>query len=75
MTRWPDRLQLEHAGTSVRLDLRQLTVVADTDAGPAPLSRIGSAATWVGYHLVAHLALHRHFVRNDRPVPHLLMID
>jgi hypothetical protein len=75
MTRWADRLQLEHAGTSVRLDLNQLTVVADTDAGPAPLSRIGSAANWVGYHLVAHLALHRYFVRNDRPVPHLLMID
>jgi hypothetical protein len=75
MTRWADRLQLEHAGTSVRLDLRQLTVVADTDDGPAPLSRIGSAANWVGYHLVAHLALHRHFVRSSRPVPHLLMID
>jgi hypothetical protein len=75
MTRWADQLQLEHAGTSVRLDLRQLTVVADTDAGPAPLSRIGSAANWVGYHLVAHLALHRYFVRNGRPVPHLLMID
>jgi Protein of unknown function (DUF3732) len=75
MTRWADRLQLEHAGTSVRLDLNQLTAVADTDAGPAPLSRIGSAANWVGYHLVAHLALHRYFVRNNRPVPHLLMID
>jgi hypothetical protein len=75
MTRWADQLQLEHAGISVRLDLSQLTVVADTDAGPAPLSRIGSAANWVGYHLVAHLALHRYFVRNNRPVPHLLMID
>jgi hypothetical protein len=75
MTSWADRLQLEHAGTSVRLDLRQLTVVADTDAGPAPLSRIGSAANWVGYHLVAHLALHRYFVRSTRPVPRLLMID
>jgi len=75
MTRWADRLQLEHAGTSVRLDLSQLTVVADTEAGPAPLSRIGSAANWVGYHLVAHLALHRYFVRNNRPVPRLLMID
>jgi hypothetical protein len=75
MTRWADQLRLEHAGTSVRLDLRQLTVVADTEAGPAPLSRIGSAANWVGYHLVAHLALHRYFVRSNRPVPHLLMID
>jgi Protein of unknown function (DUF3732) len=28
-----------------------------------------------GYHLVAHLALHRYFVRSNRPVPRLLMID
>jgi hypothetical protein len=74
MTRWADDLQLEHAG-SVRLDLSRLTVVADTDEGPAPLFRIGSAANWIGYHLVTHLALHRYFTRQDRPVPRLLMLD
>ncbi len=76
MTTYADRLNLEHAGTSVRLDLARLTVVTDRDgAGPVPLWRIGSAANWIGYHLVAHLALHRHFVRNNRPVPHFLMLD
>lgn len=76
MTRYADRLNLEHAGTSVRLDLARLTVVTDRDgAGPVPLWRIGSAANWIGYHLVTHLALHRHFIRNDRPVPRFLMLD
>nr|WP_239063895.1 MULTISPECIES: DUF3732 domain-containing protein [unclassified Streptomyces] len=75
MTAWANRLQLEHGGSSVRLDLSRLTVVADTEQGPAPLFRIGSGENWVGYHLVAHLALHRYFVRQHRPVPRILMLD
>ncbi|WP_097965263.1 DUF3732 domain-containing protein [Streptomyces sp. or20] len=75
MTTWANRLQLEHGGSSVRLDLSRLTVVADTEQGPAPLFRIGSGENWVGYHLVAHLALHRYFVRQHRPVPRILMLD
>jgi hypothetical protein len=74
MTRWAEDLELEHTG-GVRLDLKRLTVVADTAEGPAPLMRIGSAANWIGYHLVAHLALHRYFTRQNRPVPRLLMLD
>lgn len=75
MTRWANQLQLEHRDGNVRLDLNRLTVVADTDQGPAPLFRIGSADNWVGYHLITHLALHRYFVRQNRPVPRLLMLD
>lgn len=75
MTRWATRLQLEHGGGNVRLDLNRLTVVTDTDQGPAPLFRIGSGENWVGYHLITHLALHRYFVRQNRPVPRILMLD
>ena len=76
MTRWAEQLQLEHGDSgSVRLDLNRLTVVADTETGPAPLSRIGSGENWIGYHLVTHLALHRYFIRQHRPVPRLLMLD
>jgi Protein of unknown function (DUF3732) len=75
MTAWAARLHLEHSGRAVRLDLRRLTVVADTESGPAPMSRIGSAENWIGYHLIAHLALHRFFDRQKRPVPRLLMLD
>jgi hypothetical protein len=75
MTAWAEHLQLEHHGESVRLDLNRLTIVTDTEDGPAPLPRIGSGENWIGYHLVAHLALHRYFVRQARPVPRLLMLD
>ncbi|MEU6033707.1 DUF3732 domain-containing protein [Streptomyces tauricus] len=75
MTDWADRLQLEHSGQSVRLDLSRLTVVTDTEQGPAPLFRIGSGENWVGYHVIVHLALHRYFTRQDRPVPRILMLD
>lgn len=75
MTDLAQRLGLEHVENGVRLDLANLTVVTDTSDGPLPLQRIGSAANWIGYHLAAHLALHKFFVENERPVPRLLMID
>lgn len=75
MTRWAAQLNLEHTRGRVRLDAHDLTVVADTEEGPVPLERMGSAGNWVGYHLVTHLALHRWFVNRARPVPRLLMID
>lgn len=75
MSRYAEQLQLEHRSDSVRLDLARLTVVTDTPTGPAPLFRIGSAANWIGYHLVTHLALHRFFTLQARPVPRFLMLD
>jgi hypothetical protein len=75
MTSYAEELQLEHRGPNVRLDLARLTVVTDTETGPAPLFRIGSAENHIGYHLVAHLALHRYFTRQGRPVPRFLMLD
>jgi Protein of unknown function (DUF3732) len=75
MTQWAHDLGLEHASQSIRLDLNRLTVVADTESGPVPLGRVGSAENWVGYHLVAHPALHRYFVKQARPVPRFLMLD
>ncbi|MFF2318216.1 DUF3732 domain-containing protein [Arthrobacter sp. NPDC058097] len=42
---------------------------------PLGLPNMGSAENWVGYHLVAHLALHHWFAINDRPVPRFVMFD
>jgi hypothetical protein len=75
MTSYADRLELEHSEGSVRLDLARLTVVTDTERGPIPLERIGSAANWIGYHLATHLALHRYLTRQNRPVPRFLLLD
>ncbi|MDR7160934.1 DUF3732 domain-containing protein [Arthrobacter sp. BE255] len=75
MTAFAEKLALEHAEKGVRLDLAKLTVVVDSETGPIPMYGIGSAANSIGYHLVTHLALHRFFTRQNRPVPRFLMLD
>ncbi|HWO00746.1 MAG TPA: DUF3732 domain-containing protein, partial [Blastocatellia bacterium] len=75
MSAWAQTLRLEHSEHPLRLDLRRLTVVADTPNGPIPMERMGSGENWVGYHLIAHFALHKWFVEQDRPVPRFLFID
>jgi len=75
MTRDSEKLDLEHSGSRLRLDIRQLAVVADTLDGPVPLFRMGSGENWVGYHVLAHLALHRWFRQKDRPVPGFIFFD
>ncbi|MER0478591.1 DUF3732 domain-containing protein [Streptomyces sp. Edi2] len=77
MTSWAQRLSLGQAATAeeVRISLSQLNVIVRRAEGRLPLTRIGSAKNWIGYHLVAHLALHTYFLRNRRPVPRFLMLD
>lgn len=75
MTQWAGELKLEHSAYPLRLDLKKLTIVADTIDGAVPMERMGSGENWVGYHLIAHLALHEWFVKRDRPVPRLLFVD
>jgi len=75
MSSWATGLQLEHAEFPLRLDLRRLTVVADGADGPIPMERMGSGENWVGYHLIAHFALHHWFVERHSPVPRFIFID
>jgi hypothetical protein len=75
MTDWARDLDLEHSKFPLRLDLRKLTIVADTADGPLPMDRMGSGENWVGYHLIAHLALHEWFSQRGRPVPRFLFLD
>lgn len=75
MTEYSNRLDLEHKGSSLRLDTKKLTVVANTEDGPIPLNRMGSGENWVGYHVLAHIALHWWFRRRSRPVPAFLILD
>jgi hypothetical protein len=75
MTQWARDLGLEHSKFPLRLDLKNLTIVADTADGPVPMARMGSGENWVGYHLIAHLALHQWFVERARPVPRFLFLD
>lgn len=75
MTEYAAQLELEHSNSQLRLDIRNLTVVADTEDGPVPLYKMGSGENWVGYHILAHLALHRWFRKKGRPVPAFLILD
>jgi len=75
MTVYSEALELEQRGSQLRLDIRNLTVVADTLDGPVPLYRMGSAENWVGYHVLAHLALHKWFRQKRRPVPAFIIFD
>lgn len=72
---WSHQLMLEHGGTDVQLDADELTVTVGTHLARVPMSRMGSAANWIGYHVIAHLALHRYFVLHNRPVPRILILD
>lgn len=75
MSEGAQRLLLEHSTSPLRLDMKRLTLVADTENGPVPMSRMGSGENWVGYHLIAHLTLHGWFSHRDRPVPRFLFLD
>lgn len=69
------RIDLEYSESPLRLDPRNLTVVADTPERPIPMREIGSGENHVGYHIVAHLALHNWFASRGRPVPAFLLLD
>ena len=75
MTEYSDGLNLEHHGSQLRLDIQNLTVVADTMDGAVSLFRMGSGENWVGYHVLAHIALHKWFRAKKRPVPGFLILD
>lgn len=75
MSAWAKELDLEYGDKPVRLDLQRLTVVAETKHGHVLMDQIGSAANWLGFHLVAFAALHKWFVENDRPIPRFIFLD
>ena len=75
MTDWARELELEHSRFPLRLDIKKLTIVADTADGPVSMDRMGSGENWVGYHLIGHLALHEWFTTRGRPVPRFLFLD
>jgi len=76
MTEWSNLIDVEYKGYPIRFDLKNLDLIVDTEEKPIALSTgIGSGANWLSYHLLLFLALHKHFVKNNRPVPRFLLID
>lgn len=72
---YAQQIDLEYSDSPLRLDPRNLTIVADTPERPVPMREIGSGENHVGYHIVAHLALHTWFASRGRPVPSFLLLD
>jgi multidrug efflux pump subunit AcrA (membrane-fusion protein) len=76
MSKWSEQLNLEYKDAAIRFDIKKLTIFIDTGKGePIPLNKLGSGENWVSYHLLVHLALHRHFINTNRPVPRFLFLD
>lgn len=75
MTAWARELQLEHSEHPVRLDMRSLNVAIEKPHGRTPLYKVGSGENWVGYHLVAYLALAKWFIEQKRPVGSFIFFD
>ena len=75
MTKWAKQLGLEHSEYPFNLDVKNLTVRGYDENETIPMSEMGSAANWVGCHIIAHLALHTWFVNRGRPVPRFLVLD
>lgn len=75
MSIWAKRLELEHSKYPLRLNVNKLTVFAATSNGAITMDKMGSGENWVGYHLIGHLALHKWFTMQRRPVPHFLFLD
>lgn len=71
---WAKELDLEHSEYPYRLDINKLTVMVDRER-PVPLQQLGSAANWLGCHLITLFALHTYFRNNNRPVPGFLFLD
>lgn len=75
MTEWAKELELEHSDAPYRLDIKNLTVIADQEERPISMKRMGSGENWLGCHLISHLALHKYFIQKNRPVPSFLILD
>jgi len=68
-------LEAEFAEYSFRLDIANLTVVADRPERPVPMNKTGGGANHLAYHLGAILALHYFTSNNKKPIPSFLFLD
>ena len=73
--RYVKELEAEFAEYPFRLDLSNLTVVADRPERPVPMIKTGGGANHLAYHLGVMLALHHFTSNNKKPIPSFLFLD
>lgn len=74
MTTWSTSLDFSYEGR-FNLDIERLTVVVDTNDSSIPMHQLGGNPNILGCHLIALLALHKHFIEYKQPVPGFLVLD
>ena len=74
---WKRSLDIEAEDAIVYFDSKRMQIysISREEEKYVPLDQMGSGANWLGMHLLIHFALHKFFVKNDRPIPHFLMLD
>lgn len=74
---WKRSLDLEDEDAIVYFDSKRMQIysISKEEEKYVPLDQMGSGANWLGMHLLIHFALHKFFVKNNRPIPHFLMLD
>ncbi len=70
-----NELEAEFAEYPFRLDIANLTVIADRPERPVPMNKTGGGANHLAYHLGAILALHYFTSSNKKPIPSFLFLD
>lgn len=75
MTQMAGLIDFEYKDDFIRFDPRGLTVIADTRTGPVPMERMGSGENWMSCHVMSHLAIHKWFATEERPVPRFMVFD
>lgn len=76
MTRWARRLELQESSThSYQFDIDELTVKTSDGHDVIPMRQMGGHENYLGCHLILLLSLHRYFVKEQRPIPHFLILD
>ena len=73
--RYVQELEAEFAEYPFRLDLANLTVIADRPERPVPMIKTGGGANHLAYHLGVMLALHYFTSNNKKPIPSFLFLD
>lgn len=74
MTKWAESLRISRQGRYL-LDIERLTVLVDDDAQTYTMAEIGGDANFLKCHLVALLALHKHFAEQRQPIPGFIVLD
>ncbi len=75
MTEWAEILDLQYSDSFYQFDVNKLTVFVGEGRDITPMQRMGGRKNVLGCHIILYLALHKYFIKKQRPIPHFLILD